>query len=104
MDIELKRMIDVKYAGDRLAPVKLATIADILERPFYGRGLTNREHEVARLCARGLLIDEIAEELVISPRTARHHLDSAKKKLKMKPRELPRYIFDKIEGVIEAEI
>jgi DNA-binding CsgD family transcriptional regulator len=42
------------------------------ERPG---GLTAREVEVLRLVARGLSSKEIASELVISPKTARNHIE-----------------------------
>lgn len=44
-------------------------------------GLTPRENEVYRLAARGARKEEIAEELFISPATARTHLQRVYKKL-----------------------
>jgi len=43
-------------------------------RPDHVHGLTRREVEVLRLAARGLTTSEIATELVISPKTADHHI------------------------------
>ena len=43
-------------------------------RPDHVHGLTRREVEVLRLAARGLTTTEIATELVISPKTADHHI------------------------------
>jgi HD-GYP domain-containing protein (c-di-GMP phosphodiesterase class II)/DNA-binding CsgD family transcriptional regulator len=43
-------------------------------RPIWPRGLSDREIEVLRLVARGSSTREIARELVISPKTADHHV------------------------------
>jgi HD-GYP domain-containing protein (c-di-GMP phosphodiesterase class II) len=43
-------------------------------RPSRPGGLTAREVEVLRLAARGLTISQIAEALVIAPKTADHHV------------------------------
>lgn len=44
--------------------------------PTYPDGLTAREVEVLRLVAQGLTNDQVAEQLVISPRTVNTHLTS----------------------------
>jgi DNA-binding CsgD family transcriptional regulator len=43
-------------------------------------GLTAREREVLRLLAQGLSTAQIAEELVMSPRTAEHHVSAVLRK------------------------
>jgi len=40
----------------------------------YPNGLTAREVEVLRLVAQGLTNEQVAEQLVISPRTVNSHL------------------------------
>ena len=47
--------------------------------------LTNMEEEVIRLAASGLSLDEVAESLSMSPRTARNHAQKAGSKLGYKP-------------------
>jgi DNA-binding NarL/FixJ family response regulator len=42
--------------------------------PTYPNGLTAREVEVLRLVAQGLTDAQVAEQLVISPRTVNTHL------------------------------
>jgi predicted ATPase/DNA-binding CsgD family transcriptional regulator len=49
--------------------------------PTYPAGLTGREVEVLRLVARGLTDAQVAEDLVISPRTVNAHLRSIYSKL-----------------------
>ena len=44
-------------------------------------GLTEREVEVLRLLAQGLSYDQIADELIISPRTVNRHLTAIYGKL-----------------------
>src|SRR5205814_1605747 len=44
------------------------------KRPQNPGGLTRREVEVLRLAARGLTTQQIADRLVISPKTADHHI------------------------------
>ena len=44
--------------------------------PGYPSGLTTREVEVLRLVAQGLTDAQVAEQLVISPRTVNFHLTS----------------------------
>ena len=43
--------------------------------------ITNREHEVVRLVARGLTNEDAALELGISARTVKAHCDSLRRKL-----------------------
>jgi DNA-binding NarL/FixJ family response regulator len=43
-------------------------------RPEHAAGLTAREIEVLRLLARGLKTKQIAQELVITPKTVDHHI------------------------------
>ena len=47
----------------------------------YPDGLTTREVEVLRLVAQGLRDTEVAERLIISPRTVHAHLSSIYSKL-----------------------
>ena len=50
-------------------------------RPQHPGGLTGREAEVLRLAARGLTTQAIADELVISPKTAGHHIQHVYSKI-----------------------
>ena len=49
--------------------------------PKYPAGLTTREVEVLRLVAQGLTNEQVAQRLVISPRTVDTHLTSIYSKL-----------------------
>lgn len=50
------------------------------------KGLTNREHEAVTLVAQGLSNDQIAERMVISPLTAKTHVNRAMTKLHARDR------------------
>jgi len=61
----------------------------------YPDGLTAREVEVLRLLARGLTDVQIAEQLVISPRTVNNHLTSIYSKIQVSSRSAAtRYAID----------
>ena len=72
------------------APGRAAAISPEVEQsaiitgkpaPTYPTGLTSREVEVLRLVAQGLTDAQVAEQLVISPRTVNTHLTSIYNKL-----------------------
>lgn len=63
-----------------------------------GYGLTEREHEVLGLLARGLTNQEIAEQLVISPITARNHVSNILTKLQVRSRRDVIRRFGRLEG------
>jgi DNA-binding CsgD family transcriptional regulator len=56
-------------------------------RRGYGNRLSPREEEVARLAARGQTNREIAEALVLSPRTVQDHVANAMRKLGVESRK-----------------
>jgi len=57
------------------------TAARHAKSPRYPAGLTAREVEILRLVAQGLTDAQVAEQLVISPRTVNFHLTSIYSKL-----------------------
>lgn len=64
-------------------------------------GLTDREHEVFTMLAEGASNQEIAESLVISPKTVERHRENIMRKLNLHSRsELVRYAIRK--GIIKA--
>jgi DNA-binding NarL/FixJ family response regulator len=67
-------------------PAKPRTNAQKRLSPTFPNGLTEREVEVLRLLARGLTDAQIAEALVISPRTVNAHLRSIYTKLNVTSR------------------
>ena len=63
--------------------------------PAYPDGLTAREVEVLRLLAQGMTDAQIAEQLVISPRTVNNHLTSIYQKIQVSSRSAAtRYAID----------
>jgi DNA-binding NarL/FixJ family response regulator len=61
-------------------PLRPLQTAPLREREYPG-GLSEREVEVLRLVAQGLTDNQVAERLVISPRTVQRHLSSIYGKL-----------------------
>ena len=86
---ELLHAIEVIAAGDALLSPRItrrliaefAARRDPLEPPPVIADLTDREHEILRLIARGLNNDELAGRLVISPLTAKSHVRNILRKL-----------------------
>ena len=54
--------------------------------PTYPDGLSAREVQVLRLVAKGLTNEQVAEQLVISPRTVNTHLTSIFSKIQVSSR------------------
>ncbi len=60
-----------------------------------GPRLTNREEEMLRLVAKGLTSRQVAERLVLSPRTVQNHIQNAMAKLQVHNRaSLVRYVIE----------
>jgi len=86
---ELLHAIEVIAAGDALLSPRItrrliaefAARRDPLQPPPALAELTDREHEILRLIARGLNNDELAGRLVISPLTAKSHVRNILRKL-----------------------
>jgi DNA-binding CsgD family transcriptional regulator/tetratricopeptide (TPR) repeat protein len=82
-------LADVRSTAERLGSLPLHARVEELARTARGRGLedepwrplTAREFEVARLIAEGLTNAEIAEQLVIAPKTASSHVEHILAKL-----------------------
>jgi DNA-binding CsgD family transcriptional regulator len=68
------------------APAGLSAIPPVPKAPIYPDGLTAREVEVLRLVAQGLTDAQIADHLVISPRTVNTHLTSIYGKIRISSR------------------
>jgi HD-GYP domain-containing protein (c-di-GMP phosphodiesterase class II) len=64
-----------KLAADAVESVLSAAGHRSLRRTEHPAGLTAREVDVLRLVARGLSSRQIADRLVISPKTARNHIE-----------------------------
>jgi HD-GYP domain-containing protein (c-di-GMP phosphodiesterase class II)/DNA-binding CsgD family transcriptional regulator len=64
-----------KLDGEAVAAVLAAAGHAVGRRQDWPAGLTTREIDVLRLVARGLSSKQIATELVITPKTARNHIE-----------------------------
>ena len=72
---ELRAMVAAgSLDGEAVERVLVAAGHERGARPALPSGLTAREAEVLRLVALGLTTREVAAELVISPKTADHHI------------------------------
>jgi len=69
-----------------MSPPESPPISPTKSPPIYPDGLTAREVEVLRLLAQGLTDAQIAEQLVISPRTVNNHLTSIYSKIRVSSR------------------
>ncbi|MGZ3610648.1 MAG: response regulator transcription factor, partial [Ktedonobacteraceae bacterium] len=63
-----------------------AALHPVKPAPTYPDDLTAREVEVLRWLAQGLTDAQIAEQLVVSPRTVNHHLSSIYRKIQVSSR------------------
>ena len=72
--------------SNEAAPRVSPTPATASAKKPYPAGLTSREVEILRLVARGLTDAQVAEELVISPRTVNWHLTTIYSKLQVSSR------------------
>jgi DNA-binding NarL/FixJ family response regulator len=71
-------------------------------RPPLPAGLTAREAEVLRLLALGLTVRQVAEDLVISTRTADHHVEHIYTKIGVSTRGAAA-LFAIEHGILAAE-
>jgi DNA-binding NarL/FixJ family response regulator len=81
---ELVAAVRAAGAGEVLfTPDLLAGLVERLRNPgpVPGADLTQREHEVLQLLARGYSADKVAEKLVVSRHTARNHIQNVIMKL-----------------------
>jgi DNA-binding NarL/FixJ family response regulator len=71
----------IAYAQEQSGPLEQGTPLPLPAPAPFPAGLTEREVEVLRLVAQGLTDAQVAERLVISPRTVNGHLRSIYSKL-----------------------
>jgi DNA-binding NarL/FixJ family response regulator len=69
-----------------MAPAEPFSVSHAPKAPAYPDGLSAREVEVLRLVAQGLTDAQVAEQLVISPRTVNTHLTSIFSKIQVSSR------------------
>jgi len=88
--------------GEAVERVLLAAGHRRKARPALPAGLTAREAEVLRLLSLGLTTREIADELVISPKTADHHIQHVYSKIGVSTRGAAA-LFAIEQGILTAD-
>ena len=84
--------------GLETARISKSGVGDLNEEVARFKALTEREEQICRLVAKGLVSREIAERLVISQRTVDHHRTAALSKLNIRePAELALF-FERIDA------
>lgn len=84
--------------GLEKARISKSGLGDIKEEVERFKALTEREEQICRLVAKGLVSREIADRLAISQRTVDHHRTSALSKLNIRePAELALF-FERIDA------
>jgi DNA-binding NarL/FixJ family response regulator len=66
--------------------------------PQFGKPLTSRQRQIAACIERGLTNDEAAEELGISARTVKAHVEVIRRRLGVAKRRLIPAALRKLEG------
>ncbi len=79
-------MTPVAARGAVIVPVQSQATGSVKSSPTYPDGLTAREVEVLCLVAQGLTDAQIAEQLIISPRTVNTHLTAIYGKIQVSSR------------------
>lgn len=80
---------------------RIDKLRQLLEFPFAGRGLTERQQEVARLAAFGFTTEEMATELGITRGGAGSHMRDIKKKIGFGKFGLTRDLMKRIGKVLK---
>ena len=83
--------LQARNEGSRMTPEQALTLREpspetLKGLPIYPDELTEREVEVLRLVANGLTDAQVAERLIISPRTVQGHLRSIYSKIQVNSR------------------
>ena len=81
----------------------ITAIKEVLERPFRGRGLTDKIEHAMNLAGLGFTEKEIGDELGLSSQGVKWRLKAGNGILGTRKADLPKMVFEQIKSILDTE-